>query len=277
MTNDQLIIVQWWHGGRNYQQGVALLAQYNKNKVLLHTLIRPGKERYGGKEKLAYELTKAVGLNWKAMPALPKGAKPAPGAVTLSAMPTGQAASKLETLNSKLEAADLTISGKPLDQFPHIIRRIKYDYSDKYTQRSMLHKQMREVPAANTDDNCEKRSALLAEIKALSAQMDFLHEFINDYEKTGKLPIEEQVWPKPEVEKPVELPADIDELKRMKKNLQTSNTKHRNVLLYSQKTKASKEHPMPDGPKRQRIELQITERDRQIEEIEKKIFEEETK
>ena len=141
----------------------------------------------------------------------------------------------------------------------------------------MLHKQMREVPAANTDDNCAKRSSLLAEIKALSAQMDFLHEFINEYEKTGKLPIEEQVWPKPKEKKPVELPTDINELKKMKKNLQTANTKHRNMLLYGQNTKANKEHPMPDGPKRQRIEMQINERIRRIEEIEKKIFEEETK
>lgn len=273
MTQEQTIVTQWWHSGRDYVQGVALLGKFSKNKVLLHTLNRPGKERFGGRKKLEYELTKAVGLEWRKMPKQQQPYNPTP------TLPKGERVRtpKVTEVEKEKDEFELTISGKPLDQFPKIIRRIKYEYSEKYKQRSMLHKQMREVPAPNTDGNCTKRAGLLAEIKAFSAEMDFLHEFINEYERKGTLPIEEEVWPKAKEEKPVELPADIAELKKMKKNLQTSNTKHRNVLLYGQKTKADKEHPMPQGPKRARIELQIAERDRQIEAIEKKIFEMETK
>lgn len=280
MNQNQIEVLQWWHGGRDYQQGVMLLSKYSKNKVLVHTLLKPGKERFGGMAKLEYELPKAVGLNRDKMPGLPEGLKKiSNNEQPITNLQNQKPHIETGTLNSEQETLNFepTILGNPLDQYPKIIRRIKYEYAEKYKQRSILHKQMREVAPDNSAENCKTRAGLLLAIKALSGEMDFLHEFINEYVKSGKLPKEVTVWPAAKEEKPAELPADIEELKKLKKNLQTSNSKARNSILYQQKTKLEKERPMPTGPKRKRIEMRIAEREKEILRIDEMIFELEQK
>lgn len=278
MNQNQVEVLQWWHGGRDYQQGVMLLSKYGKNKVLVHTLLKPGKERFGGRAKLEYELPKAVGLHRDKMPVLPEELKKlSNNEQSITNLQNQKTNIETGTSESEMQIYELKILGKQLDQYPKIIRQIKYEYAEKYKQRSILHQQMRGVAPENTVENCKIRAGLLLAIKNLSGEMDFLHEFINEYVKTGKLPKEETVWPSAKEEKPAELPADIEELRKLKKNLQTSNSKDRNSILYQQKTKLEKERPMPAGPKRKRIEMRIAEREKEILKIDEKIFEIEQK
>jgi hypothetical protein len=129
---------------------------------------------------------------------------------------------------------------------------------------------MRAVPETNTPENMNKRALLFADIEKLTDRMEFLYSFIETWEKTGIEPIEEEIWP---VKNENELPDDLDELKKIKKNLQSSNTKDRNLLEFQQKTKAAKNNPMPTGPKRKRVEFRIKKRQQEIERIEQKIVE----
>jgi hypothetical protein len=62
-------------------------------------------------------------------------------------------------------------------------------------------------------------------------------------------------------------------LKRKKKNLQTANTKDNNLLLYQNKSKLDSKHPMPEGPKRTKIETRIKNRKLQINDIETQLSE----
>jgi hypothetical protein len=116
-----------------------------------------------------------------------------------------------------------------------------------------------------------QRATLLKKIKETTTQMDYLYGFEQAYFENGIVPLEEEVWP-PE-EKPEEIPTDAEGLKKLKKNLQTYNTKARNVLLYQCKAKTEHEHPMPKGPKRQRVEIAIKRREELIEEIDRRLFE----
>jgi hypothetical protein len=156
-------------------------------------------------------------------------------------------------------------------EYGPVIRRLKYEYSDLYNKRSIMHKQMCAVPTENSQFNMTQRAMLLAKIKETTERMDYLYAFEQAYTEKGIIPIEEEIWP-PE-EKPEEIPTDAEGLKKLKKNLQTYNSKARNVLLYQSKSKTEQEHPMPKGPKRQRVELAIKRREELIEEIERRLFE----
>ena len=269
MNTNQTEVLKWWHGSRNYQQGIMLLARFCKNKVLIHTLMKPGKEKFKPAiSKLYYELPKAVGLNWLKMPALPEGAATEPEQKKPPVIiPTLSGNIVLENNSDKKHIP--IISDKPLDDYPKVIRRLKYEYSTLYKQRSISHKKMVGIAEANSQHNITARADLFTEIKAISTKMDYLYAFIGEYEKNGTIPLEEVVWPpEPEKEK---LPDDVDELRKKKKNLQWSVSRDKNRLLYQQRTKGKNKKPMPEGPKRKGYELKIKKREKQILEISNKI------
>lgn len=287
-------VLSWWYGSRDFFTGTMLYGRYGRNAVLKATLNKPGKEK-SMSGKLQYELCKAVGLNWKKMPSLPDDAEIliAPGAglvkkATGKVFDTDFLSSLPQTPKTeKVKGADLPvepyshdkfvpiISDSTLSQYPKVIRRLKMEYQENYQVRSMLHKKMtKDIPDNNAIENVTKRKELLVEIHTKSARMEYLYRFIKKYEDYKVVPLEEEVWPR---EKTVDLPDDIEELKRLKKNLQTNNSKDSNLLLYQQKTKAEKENPMPVGPKRTRIELRIKKKEKEILAIDNKIVELENK
>jgi len=277
--NLQQEVINWWHTGRNYQQGIMLFARISKNKVLIHFFMKKH-EKYG-RSKLEYELPKAVGLDRKKMPGVkePIINSQFPNKTPISKSKNQQTKKeelpKPENRKSEPETLNLKPETKNTEQdrskeYPKVIRRLKYEYSDLYNQRSVLHKRMRSVPETNPPENMNKRALLFVDIEKLTDRMEFLYSFIETWEKTGIEPIEEEIWP---VKKEDELPDNLDELKKIKKNLQSSNTKDRNLLQFQQKSKAAKNNPMPAGPKRKRVEFRIKKREEEIERIEQKLVE----
>ncbi len=258
MNENQHQVIQWWNSGRSFHEGLVLLSKFSKNKVLLHTLSKPGKEKLPAMHtKLLYELPKSVGIDWKNLPRAVQPTAENPAEKQASEPPVPQPSYALQD---------------DLDQYPHIIRKIKYQYSDLYKQRSLKHKDMRTIPHVNTEGNVLKRAALLGRIKELSARMDHLHRFIKDYETSGTIPPEEIVWPAEPKLKAAQLPDDAAELRKMKKNYQSANSRDNNLLMYQIKTKAENIMPMPKGPKRTKIEYRIKQRNRVIEQIDNKII-----
>lgn len=125
------------------------------------------------------------------------------------------------------------------------------------------------IPHTNSEDNMEKRAELFQQISELNDRMDFMYEFVHRYDKEKFVPTEEDVWP---TQKNADaLPEDADGLKRIKKNLQSSNTKDRNLLLFQTNNKQKKENPMPKGPRRRDIEFSIKRRIKTIHIIDNKL------
>ncbi|MBK6285789.1 MAG: hypothetical protein IPF54_26740 [Draconibacterium sp.] len=59
MNDAQNEVIAWWYGNRNYRTGIELLARYCKNKVIINTLAKQGKENFPASlKKLNYELQK---------------------------------------------------------------------------------------------------------------------------------------------------------------------------------------------------------------------------
>lgn len=262
-------IKSWLDGERNYSAGVALLQRYGKNKVLATGLAKAGKEKFEqNHKKLAYELGKIAGstnmaVNPPSVPPLQRGTKPeAPSDRVIRAG------------SGKQQAADDFVphlNSKPIDQYPPIIRRVKYEYAELFRKRSISHRKMAEIPEENSEANKQARAAHLAETKAISKRLELLYQHLQAHEVTGAIPDENELWPKQNDPQPLD--DNIARLRTVKKNLQTSNGKDRNLLEYQQEKKGKKPAPMPDGPKRKKIEERIKEREKQIAEIEDKLFE----
>jgi hypothetical protein len=278
MNANQLEVVKWWHLGREYQKGVALLARFCRNKVLINTLMRKT-ERYG-RGKLEYQLPKAVKLNFRKMPELPE----LPGlpidiessdAKELPVVNEEETDFSCETPVSEILQPDgikvPIISDKPLDQYPKVIRRLKYEYSELYKARGISHKNMTAVPELNTPDNNKLRSGYLQQMKDISLRMDFLYMHIKEYENNNIIPAEETIWPKEKADEPVVV--DAPTLSKRRQVLLNANYKDRNVLRFQQIKKADKENPLPEGPKRERIKLRMQNRLEEINKIETQVLE----
>ena len=249
-------IIVWYHSLKDYQAGLLLLAKYGRNAALLRNLMKPGKEKFGGQKKLTYQLAKIAGFNPLSPPELPAELK---NKIIVKKSNTALV-SELALINTNTYVPVQDEEG--LRQYPKIIRRIKYEYADKYKERSLLFKNMAAVPHANTLLNMEQRANYLKQIHEVNNRMDFLYEFVIAYDKRKSIPTEEIVWPvKKDKNK---LPENIEDLRKMKKNLQSSNTKSKNILNYQTKQKQNKMKPVPPGPYRTELKLQISKREKTI-------------
>jgi hypothetical protein len=114
---------------------------------------------------------------------------------------------------------------------------------------------------------CIKRAEIFNLIKSISDRLETLHQASVAYEKDGTLPNESELFEQ-ETKAPVspELPVDEEGLKKQKKNLQSGNSKDQAILDYQGGTHDEKK-PMPNGPKRIKIETRMKERTARIMEI----------
>jgi hypothetical protein len=271
MNDQQLEVISWWYGRRDYYTGIALLSRYCRNKTIVHSLNKPGKENFiSSVHKLNYEVTKAVHLDWLHMPK-----DPSSDFQTGENNPVENSSRNLRPAE-KNNPADTSIPEEEeeapddLSQYPKVIRRLKYEYSNLYKKRSMLHADMRVVDENNTAKSVALRKSLLVEIKSISKQLEYYYSFIDAFEKKGVVPNEETIWP---VEKPTEPeePKTLAQLKQLKWTMQSETAKDRSRLLYQQRTKGEKENPMPQGPKRDAIELRLKLREQKMAEITQQI------
>lgn len=280
MNTNQLEVIKWWHSGCDYKKGIMLFARMSPNKVMIHTFIK--KHEKFGLRKLKYELSKAVGLDWKNIPKLTAiEEKPKPPAKVIKSSKVNISAKNAGKIHEAVKPQSLTVNQDTMspvidnkgsndlkiEEYPRVIRRLKYEFNDLYNKRGVLHKQMRSIPDENSSKNMNERAILLQDINKLSDEMDRLYPFIKAYEQNGVIPLPDEIWP-PEKE---ELPLTVDDLKKKKKRLQSANSKDRNLLQYQTLTKGEKDNPMTDGPKRQKLELRIKRRDMEIEEIEQRL------
>ena len=63
----------------------------------------------------------------------------------------------LTALNYKAHPREEKKKIDDTNQYPRVIRRLKYEYSDLYNKRSQLHNAMQKVEQTNTDANNKKR------------------------------------------------------------------------------------------------------------------------
>lgn len=295
-------VMQWIRLGCNFNLGLYLLAEIGKNKQLPR-LMAGNEKRYAG--KLFYELCKAAGYtmqeyhelkdelqNIVEQLALESGdGNPPEGGVTTAETsagdpPAGDASTEKATTDDQssgdMASTDPPVVDPPIievpkvgapatDQLPESVEKVIREHADLFKLRAQLHEQMAGLPESNDDETVKKRRNLSDSIALISPRIDLMFAAKEAFYNEGKLPDISVLFPEPAQDPPAgpedNLPADAAGLKKMKKNLQTANTKDQNQLEYQEAKKGTKPNPMPAGPKRIRIEKRITERNRQIEKI----------
>ncbi len=272
MNENRDKVIAWIRSGNDYNVGISLLAEISRKKGITEPFI--GKQRTMA-GKLVFENLKAVSLadhtNWKeVIKDILSGNTPlvyvSPAFSPFYSSKPVQVSPIAETIET-IETSE-TKAAKPLAEYPSLIRRIINEYAELFQERSKLHTTMAEMPESNADSVCVKRAEIFNIIKSISERLEKLYLGKTEFEKTGILPDASQLYP----EKPEKMEVTDDSLKKMKKNLQTGNSKDKTILDYQAKESAAFKNPMPKGPKRIKIEMRIQERNKRIEEIEMQLL-----
>lgn len=151
---------------------------------------------------------------------------------------------------------------------PEVMQTLIRNYSDAYKQRARLARQRYELGESNDEQSVEKRKTLGESIDRLTNYMDILIAMREKYEKDGVLPDMDTLNNAPsaaEVKEKDEKPEEsvdyksmsTDKLKTRRKSLTNQITRKENMLLYQSESKQEEENPLPDSPKRVKLEKQI--------------------
>lgn len=257
-------VMDWIQSECNYEKGAVLYSQFGKNNFLKKDF--PGKQHKHA-TKIIYELCKSVGLDYAQLQRkkqIPEIAEKKPvknpelRAVKLSNIPEDK---------EMPEAFEV----KSISEYPPVIRRIIAEYAELFQERSKMHRIMTEMPEGNSQSLKTKRAEIFDVIKSISARLEFLYAIRQQFELNGEILPEDQIWPTPKPEAKPELPDDPEQLRKMKKNQQSANSKDQNLLDYQSTIKGDTKKPMPAGPKRVRTENRIKARLKFIQEIDLKL------
>lgn len=292
-------VSQWIQEGCDFNAGLTLLSSIGKNKHIARAMAGHEK-RYAG--KLFYELCKAAGYTMAEFqqikatlqeivekleseegqvtdppavdpPADNPPAGDSPAADPPAADPPAPVPPSAET--PVTVASEAATSGN-LDQLPADVEKVIKEHADLFRLRAQLHEQMASLPEDNQDETVKKRKNLSDSIALISPRIDLLFAAKEAFYLEGKQPDMAVLFPEPPPAPPASeddpLPVDADQLRKMKKNLQSANTKDQNMLDFQSEKKADKPNPMPAGPKRLKLEARIKDRTGQIEKIDFKLL-----
>ena len=282
MQDNQIKVISWIKSGMDYTEGVDLLVKITRKQTFYNLFT--GKD-IAFADKLAYEICKAALLadhvTWKDFirdvqngkfeienqPTDFSNVKIPDHIPGIENNPKICAPDSAETIGTTetIETAE-TIETKLLSEYPTII----HEYAALFQERSKLHTVMVEMPESNAESVCAKRAELFDLIKSISARLEILYFAKMEFDEKGIIPEESSVFPPvgKEDAEPDITTLDETSLKKQKKNLQSSNSKDQTMLEYQSKERTEVKTPMPNGPKRAKIEMRIQERNKKIEEIE---------
>lgn len=171
------------------------------------------------------------------------------------------------TVDKQDDIARLSESAN-FQNMPEVMQTLIRNYSDAYKQRARLARQRYELGESNDEQSVEKRKTLGESIDRLTNYMDILIAMREKYEKDGVLPDMDTLNNAPsaaEVKEADGKPEEsvdyksmsTDKLKTRRKSLTNQITRKENMLLYQSESKQEEENPLPDSPKRVKLEKQI--------------------
>lgn len=162
-------------------------------------------------------------------------------------------------INLDKEYAEKREERRQSNQDPKSVRRCWHLFDELYSERSKMHRSLKEVGERNDLQSIKQRQSICTAIEALSIRMDALYSAIEIYKSTGIEPdnlLFESGGFDPDAVKDIPMKegfvlADTQEgLFAQKRNIQSRITKHQNMLMYQSTKKKENGTPMPAGPKR---------------------------
>jgi hypothetical protein len=257
-------VLDWIQSGCNYEKGAMFYTQFGKNNFLKKDF--PGKQHKHA-TKIIYELCKSVGLDYAQL----QQDKVIPEVLEKNLVKKPEQKTILHSDIPEDKEIPEVLDVKNIAEYPPILRRIIAEYAELFQERSKMHRIMTEMPEGNSQSLKTKRAEIFNIIKSLSVRQEFLYAIQKQYELNGEMLPEDEIWPTPKPEAKPELPDDPEQLRKMKKNQQSANSKDQNLLDYQSSIKSDTKKPMPAGPKRMRTENRMKARLKFIQEIDLKL------
>jgi hypothetical protein len=272
-----MTIDEWVEKGCDYNTGVEIFAQLSNNKPFINFL-RGGDPRFAERKgKLFHHLMKLkpkagdvpVNTGDPVKPLPPKA--PPKVVIESTSMDVKIPLPHKLTITKTFEDGELTnVTAEAIDTYPPVIQSAINMLSSFYKEKAKLWKEREELGYDNSSNVVAKRKALSDSIFDITNKMDLLYKIRNDYFTFGIVP--ENVTPSSiTIENKDELPNTVEDLKTMKKNVQTNIAKDRNRLEYQNPNKQKVKTPIPSGPKRTTIEKRIEERLELVKKIDEKL------
>ena len=268
----QKLVLDWINSGCDYLQGTMLYGQFGKN-IFLKSDFHSKQRKYA--TKIIYELCKSVGLDYaqlkndKLIPVINESI-PVQTPISTLVQEIDLIPDQPEDIPALAEMPE-ALSATNIAEYPPIIRRIISEYAETFQERSKTHRILTEMPQGNSQALKTKRAEIFDLVKSFTVRLEYLFKVRQQFEQNGEVPTEDEVWPKPKELPETILSEDPEELRKMKKNQQTANTKDQNMLDFQSMVKGEEKKTMPSGPKRTRIENRIKGRLKFIQEIDLKL------
>ena len=299
MDQNKSSVITWIKSGMDYRSGVELLVQLSGRPQYAAMFL--GRER-AMKQKLPYELCKVSQLanftNWKVFMQKIRN--------STSLVPPSSLTPKEEKLvlhyskpvPAKADLTSVAIPSLPdeIDDsvnssaYPPIVQRLILETAALFAQRRNLHALMSAVPERNSASCKSRRADLFTQIKSITDRLDLLYSVRKLFIESGAIPSEAQLgYGEPLKSEAIKQSTpfhsasfasqvrsvaslDAESLKKLRKNLQSLNSRDQSYLDFQSFTHTGQEKPLPDGPRRSKFELRINDRLKLLEAIEHQLF-----
>ena len=245
---------------RNYTQGVLILQKSGYKPQVAALLVRQG-EKGWTREKLMYCMREMLQVYYT-----PNDPRFNDEDVDVLNEQAGESNIREHQVNVK----DVEQEGPSYKKWPEPIQRLMREYAAAFRQREKASRERAQLPETNDTDIAEKRKQLsqlmeqatnrLEKFWALRKRYDeqhidptieeikaILEDKVNDNENNNVSSDAEEDLTQ----------IDTETLRVRRKSLVTGRTRKENMLKYQTSNRQKKENPMPDCPKRVKLERQI--------------------
>lgn len=168
---------------------------------------------------------------------------------------------------------------------PGNVGLIVHRYAELNRERHKLHNELKKVGELNDAASCVLRQQISEQIEHNTDAMEKIYPLYEKYCDTGQEPTDEEVSSvlepvaaPSEEDAPADVAADLstmsrDELVKLQYNIAKRISRSKNKLLYQNENRLEVENPMPDSPKRVRIENRIAHLEQELERVKYRIAE----
>jgi hypothetical protein len=167
----------------------------------------------------------------------------------------------------KVDIADVEKEGPSYKKWPEPIQHLMKVYAKTFKERALTANKRSELTDTNDGDVTAKRKELSEKMETLTSQLEGFWSLRERFDKEGLAPSEAEIKAviegeqeeekKPEKEDDDYSTMPLDELATKRKSCVTQRTRKQNLLKYQVPSKRKVENPMPDCPKRVKLERQI--------------------
>lgn len=245
---------------RNYSQGVLILQKSGYKPQVAALLARQG-EKGWTREKLMYCMREMLQVYYT-----PDDPRFNDEDVDV----LNEKAGESNIQEHKVDVKDVEKKGPSYKKWPEPIQQLMSEYASVFRMREKASRERAQLPETNDADVASKRKALSKKMEQATNKLEKFWALRKRYDEQNINPTKDEIkailnddeTDSDKEETAVEEQEDLSQmdtetLRVRRKSLVTGRTRKMNMLKYQTSSQQKKENPMPECPKRVKLERQI--------------------